>query len=255
MTDKPKFVATVQGSNLPATKGFVATAKTNLPNIPKFNLSQLNMVQIAHDLSTMMNKPNPSGWLGKWWGNKKLDLDNDRISHMANYIERVRSLNQSMINAQAELFLSAQVLEDIINGYYIEAERKAEKQLKEHENLIHSLNDEMEKREITNDRARAEIEAIRATTRLTEIQGKVLEKLVNELDLANITPAQAFVFVKSLNPNADANVDFASQQLMLEAQLDQMKATTAKKVHEARREGIQADQDNLAYIQTKKKYD
>jgi hypothetical protein len=200
------------------------------------------MVQIAQDLSKMINKPNPSGWIRKTFQTWKLELDNSRLNQIVDYIEKVRSANKSVTDLQYELFMSPQILSDLINGYHLEAQQKIELQIKHHESALHSIREEMRGRELTNEKVKAEIEQMRAHTRLTELQVYLLQKIVMEVDLNSITPAQAFVLVKALNPAADARVDFASQQLMIEAQLERMKAETAIKIHEGRKEAVKADQ-------------
>ena len=82
------------------------------------------------------------------------------------------------------------------------------------------------------ERVRAEIADMQANTRITELQAALLEKVVNELDLANITPSQAFVLVKALNPKGEKEVDLG----MMEAEIDKMKAETEK---------IRAEKDGL----------
>jgi len=227
---------------------------TKPPEIPQFNLQQLNMVQIAQDLSKMINQPNPRGWIRKKFQTWKLELDNERINQIATYVERIRAVNQSMQNLQYELFMSPQIISDMINGYYLEAQQKTELQIQEHTDKLHALEEQMKAREIANDRARAEIEQIRSSTRLTQLQGNLLAKIVNELDLENITPEQAFVLVKALNPMANAQVDFASQQMMIEAQIEKMKAEASRIRAEADKEYAQDEQDKFVHGQIRQRY-
>lgn len=210
-------------------------------DIPAFDLTRLNMVQIAQDLSTMISTPSPKSWLGKWFGNKKLHLDNNRISEISAYISRIRVINEQTTKLQAELYLSPTVLENLIQGHIAEAKRLAERQIADHEEYLQRVRDEQEGRQITLAKARLEIERLRAQVAIDAARARLLDKVVTELDLEKISPAQAFVLIKALNPQADATVDFASKEMMLNAQIADMEAATLKKRHEARRELIKAD--------------
>src|SRR5574341_20150 len=85
--------------------------KRNDKRIPAFPLEKVNVVQLAQDLSKMLDKPAPSSWLGKWFSNNKLELDNDRLSAIESYVTRVSTVNRSITNMQSELYLQPTVLQ------------------------------------------------------------------------------------------------------------------------------------------------
>jgi len=208
-------------------------------DIPQFDLQRLNMVQIAEDLSQMLNSPAPQTWLGKWFGNKKIRLDNERVTEISEYISRIRLINENVTNLQAELVLSPSVLQGIIDGHFAKAKREAELQIKFHLDQLKQIDDQAAARGIQLDRAKAEIEDLRANTHLTKIKGRLLEKIVDELNIDSISASQAFVLVKALNPNA--NAEYGAQDAMIAEQLEKMKVENRKSLAQARREEYQAD--------------
>jgi len=215
-------------------------AVTRKENLPQFDLSKINVVQLAQDLSRQIQTPQPKGWLSKWWTNKKLPYDNDRIGHLTDYVRRVREINSEITEMQYQLYIQPKVLENLIQGYELEAMRQADIQVAEHERQIAEINEQRKRDEEETLLLKAQVNKAVNEARMVGLQADLLDKIITELDINNITPEQAFVLVKALNPEASANVDFASQQLMLEAQIDRMKAETLKKKYEAEREAQQS---------------
>lgn len=232
---------------IPVVSGVVTSAK----DIPQFDLSRLNMVQVVQELSEIMNKPNPKSRLAKWWQNKHIPHDRERIDFLESYLASVRRINQETVNLQSELFLSQAVIENTILGYTQQAKFKMELQLKEHEYNLNHLKKMMEVEDLTTERMKAEIDQLKTSTQLTGMQVRLLDKIIGELDLNNISPGMAFVLIKSMNPNADANVDFASQQLILEQQIERMKAETLKIRHEGTQQEAQSIIDMATAEHTK----
>lgn len=218
----PKFIGR-DCNNLPALK----------ENIPAFNLSKINVVQLARDLSRQIQTPQPKGWLSKWWTNSKLPYDNNRITLLNEYVEKVIQINQSITQMQYHLYIQPMVLDNLIQGYELEAFQAAELQIAEHSRKLTELEEQKKRDEEETRLKKAQTLKVIGEARMIALQGRLLEKIINELDLDNITPEQAFILVKALNPEANAAIDFASQQLMVEAKIEQMKAQTEKLKHEA----------------------
>lgn len=218
----------------------IANQKVTPADIPIFDLKQLNMVQTVQELSELMNKPRPKMLLFKWWQAKHIPYDRQRINWLFEYLKQVREINQETVNLQAELFISQAVVEDLIQGYQDKARMLKELQFKEHEFALHALENQMEQKELANEKLRAEIDNMKTMNALTNMQVKLLDKVITEFDLNHITPEQAFVLVKAMNPQASADVDFYSQRMLVEQQLERMKAETAKIIEQAKQEGSQA---------------
>jgi len=245
MSDKERFVAKIIEP--------VKKKKTNIiraPQIPAFNLNKINMRQIAEDLSKITSRSSSRSFIGKIFSNFKLNLDNETLSRIQDYVNRVIGINESITEVQYRLFIAPKVLEEMIQGHYIEAERKAELQFEQHELEITRLRAEKEKAGLELDRINAEIDHMRedlkriqGTNKIIEVRGRILERIEGELDFNNITPSQAFVLIKALNPDASADVDFASRELVINEQIDRMKAETAKVREETRTKKYQADLD------------
>ena len=103
---------------------------------------------------------------------------------------------------------------------------------------------------IGNDNLRQEVSAIAANNSITFGQADLIKKILYEVSVNTITPAQAYVWVKSLNPIADVQIDMASQELMIREELEAKRAENRKKVAEARREEAQAELDEYTKNET-----
>ena len=104
--------------------------------------------------------------------------------------------------------------------------------------------------QLNNELLRQQVNTIAASNAITFGQVDLIKKIVNEVNINAITPAQAFVWVKSLNPTADVNIDMASQELMVREELEAKRADNRKKVAEARREEAQAELDEFTKEET-----
>lgn len=103
---------------------------------------------------------------------------------------------------------------------------------------------------LENDKIRLEHERIKAENRLVELRGDLIEKITTELDMKNISPPQAFVLIKALNPNSKDSDVFMAQE-----QLDQMKAEADLKKAEARKAGYAADYEEYKMNESMKSSD
>ena len=220
-------------------------AITRKVDLPKFDLSQINVSQLAKDLSEMIHTPQPSGWLGKWWANKKLPMDNDRLMHLERYIVRVGAINDSITEMQYKLFIQPQVLQDLIEGYTREAEQKIERQIAEHKTYLNHIVQLAKRDDLETQKQEFSNEKLKQEAKLIGLQASLLDKIISEIDLSHITPEQAFVLVKALNPNAEASANFG----VLEAQVAKMMAETDIKKQEAQQAAVQSRTDELNYEQ------
>jgi hypothetical protein len=187
---------------------------SKIPSVPCLPLEQITAFQLVKDLSKMLDKPAPRTWLGKFLSVRRLELDNERIGQISDYIERVRVINQSITNMQAELFLQPAVLQRIIDGDAIGAERLAELQFAEHRNAVAKHEDEMKARQIqleagslANLKTRAEINAMEAKTKAEHAKADLIKYVVENIDLKNMPQIlQTFVVQSIINPQGGGNI-------------------------------------------------
>lgn len=211
----------------------------------KFDITgSLNLLQLAKNLEDNLKQSNPSNCFFIFGGKRQIkrqELNLEQQGLIRSQIYELGMAAEELAETQAKLYLIPTVVDAIIEQREDEIELAKQRLLTQ----IHKEKAEREAYDVLLIEARAKVQRIYADTKLVELQGKLLEKVTNELDLGNISPEQAFVLVKALNPTAEANVDFASQQLMIETQIEKMKAETQKKIEEGRREKVQRRTDEL----------
>jgi len=217
-----------------------------------FNLSNLNLnyVNLVKELNALLEKPNPKLLIQKWWKSKHIPYDQQRLDHIITYVEKINLANDSILNLQSKLAVNQQVLEMMIGGQLAQAERMAQLQLAQHQNELQKVADEkkgrqlqLEALEIANLKARAEINQTLANANLTSLQGVLVKKIIDELDLNNISANQALILIKSLDTKASAEVNVLTDGALLDQVLEQAKAETRKRRIENDRLQAQADID------------
>jgi hypothetical protein len=99
---------------------------------------------------------------------------------------------------------------------------------KEIETQIKQHQDEIE-------RIKAEASRLKANSKLIKLQNELFRRIIDELDLGNITPQQAFILIKELKPSAGKESDLSARLSIIEGQLEKFKVEAAmiKAQHEA----------------------
>ncbi len=69
----------------------------------------------------------------------------------------------------------------------------------------------------------AEIRHLDGKTKLLDGHYRILDKIVNELDINNINSSQAFVLVKALNPMSNDNINILTQEALIKEQIEKMR--------------------------------
>ena len=73
-------------------------------DIVEFDLSKLTMSALTRKMAFEMTKPGPVFFKG--WSNRRLELDVQRVQIIQQYIESIRSTGDSLMELQADAFLS-----------------------------------------------------------------------------------------------------------------------------------------------------
>ena len=178
-----------------------------------FDIDKINITELANNLSEHITRPQNMGWLQRWWLDRRLPNDSSRVMFFQTYVDNLIKLNDSVTDVQHKLRVQPDILKSMIMGSQLEARQKIQKQIREHKERMDAIDDEAARRIIELNRIRAEVSQLEANATLTQLQGTLLRRIIDELDLSNITPQQAFVLVKALNPLAGKEIDLASQQL------------------------------------------
>lgn len=243
MSDKPRFVAKVEKTVLPQIRNSQSTIQRDLgvQSGPIFDLTELNLLELSRQLKETLNAK-PSGFIFfKQRHNRKLQLETEKLSHIINIIDKVRTINQSANQLKAELFLSQSVIENIINGFYLEAERQAELKASQHINELVRIEDEMEgrrtdldKREIANLKDRAEVDLLHAKTQAEKMKALLMQKAVDNFD--NLPQSlQVYVIRAVFNPGDKQEDDILLQEQVREYLKMEKEASAKKADYEAER--------------------
>jgi len=186
---------------------------------------------------------------------EKIRLERERVNDLLGIIDRAIETNRNIIRYNVDVFITQQTLERLALEHAVNLEKYARSILREEDLLaklhidnLDKVDDEAEERKekiraikIANDKVIAEIDQMKATTRITNTQADILDRIKTELNLSNITSSQAFVLVKALDPKASADTDFAAREAMINADIDRMKAETAKAAAQAEQEKIKTE--------------
>ncbi len=195
------------GSNLPTD---LASDVVNLE-------SDLSLQELYQQLKQSINSPKPR--LLKVWGNRKLELDAERTRWLISQIDAFGDSIDSLARVKAKMLLTPQMIQDLVNGYYAEAKLKAEEMVTK----LHEQDMQRKTREAELKRKDLENEKLEAENTLIKLQAELLKKVVNEMEIENITASQAFVLIKALDPKSDDNLDFQSKEKMVEEELAKMR--------------------------------
>lgn len=75
----------------------------------EFDLSKLTMESLVKKMAYEMTKPGPVFFKG--WGNRRLELDVERVNIIKQYIESIRDTGNSLMELQSDSFLSYEKIE------------------------------------------------------------------------------------------------------------------------------------------------
>jgi hypothetical protein len=242
MDDKPKFIAKsikVESKALAVSKDAPSGSLSvpDVPDIPTFDLDQLNLIELSRQLKDNLDQPEPFFMFTSRRRNEKLRLGKERLEIILETIERVRSVNQSLANARAEILLSKAITESLINNYFNEAILTAELRKAEHNNSVSKHYDEMRARDIqleagnlANLKSKAEINLLEAHTKEAHAKADLVKYVVENIDLKNMPPLlQSFVVQSIINPHGQGNVTDMELQGELKQYIKQEKQAAAEK--------------------------
>jgi hypothetical protein len=251
MSDEHKFIAKSQRIKISNQ----LSTNNNLPAIPTFDLTQMNLVQLAENLRTELNRPRPRTIWFKKRGVKKAELDAEHQRLILSQISNLRAINSELINLQADLFLSPDMLQAIITDRTADIKRKMELFALEHQNKTHSIKSEITARDYTLEAMTLSNEAMRLTniektatvnrliqdTRMIALHADIIEKIKVELDFNNLTATQAFILIKLLDTKSNPQMEAMSTDAIMSEMINKMKAENAILSEKIRQEEATAD--------------
>jgi hypothetical protein len=168
------------------------------------DLSKLDLDGLVRELAYTVNKPNPVFFKG--WGNKRLQLDIERVALIRDYIWTLRSAGSEFVDFQADAVLSYEKIKKVTETKLNNLNIDLLKSQQELELLKHGLEHEKSKQKLEVDllaneveRGKAEVEKIKAEA------DAIRKKSQRDTERANILK-QAAKYYRDLSPVLKAYV-------------------------------------------------
>lgn len=197
------------------------------PDIPTFNLSNLNLLELSNELKNSLNNTSSSFiWIRKR-ENEKLKLQKEKITLILDAIQKLTLTQKELINFQSETFLSNEMLDAVIASKKHTINNLAEVQRKEYLIIHKNLDDELSKidhskkareiliesAELENLKKKAEINLMTSKTDEAKAKAQLIMYVVKELDLKNMPQTlQTYLISSIVNPQGGQYQDFDMQE-------------------------------------------
>lgn len=192
------------------------------------DLSTVDLQSMARKLAIAINQPNPVFFKG--WGNRRLQLDVERVYIIQGYIDAVRQAGESFINLQADAVLSYEKIENLVKinrNVLLRQLRDSELQIdlleKEHQAKVEKLQIDVAHLESLVLEKIAQVENLNAHTEqiLSEIKNKVKE-IDTEIQIKKDT-AEADIRIRE--DESKARIQLEKDKAQAEIYIMKLKAT------------------------------
>ena len=227
-----------------------------------FDIRTMNLGQLAVDLKASLDKPQPTSIFFKGRQNRKIELDNERKSLLLFGIERLRTNNASMLELQADAFLTEETMQHIVGMRRLEFKISFEKTTlemdvykKEIDYKIKSIDTQFDRdrealftdmlsnearrkalvgMDIANARAVLENESIMEQNRMNRAKASILEKIEREVDFSTYPDAFKLYIIGQFIANSGSEYSqYEREQISNEFLRDQLGQDVRKKTYEA----------------------
>jgi len=197
------------------------------PDIPTFNLSGLNLLELSNELKNSLNNSSSSFiWIRKR-ENEKLKLQKEKIQIILDSIRNLTLTQKELINFQAETFLSNEMLSAIIANNRLAIKEQLELNKKQYLISHKNLDDELlkidhskkareillEAGELDNLRKKAEIDLLNAKTAEAQTKADLFVYVLKNLDFKNMpNDLQSYIITSLANPQSNQYQEFSMQE-------------------------------------------
>lgn len=240
------------------------------------DVTSVDLQGVLRNLLIAINSPAPV--IFKGWGNRRLEMDVDRVKIITSYIQEVQSAGAAFMDLRADAVLSFEKLKslteikrndlerqvkesklkiDLVNAQYenkirdikIEVDLKEanlkmkEVEILEREAQIKDRERELAMKEKMND-AKIDVMKIKVNddSKYAQARADLLDRIIEEMDFNNISPSQAFVLINALSPGTLDDTNFQTKAEMIKEELNKMRAETQYKSAEAKEKQAAADE-------------
>lgn len=212
-------------------KGLVpaGTTKPMVPALQQFDLSKINLVQLAADLSAQISRPEPKTWVTKIWRNHLIPHDSRRVSLLIEHVNQMQVLSESVTQMQYKLFIQPVVLENLLKGYYSEYERQCEIALREHRDKIREIEHRHQRRVLELRKLIAEVNELQARAREASARASLIEKVVKTLDVNQLPDyLKAYVISTTFNANRPITSEMQIIEQLSKLTLDKLQTELSR---------------------------
>jgi len=233
---------------VPVPRKNMSPVKSNLPklpNIPTFNLSELNVLQLSNNLKSLLNESPLTNNLFAFTArsyNKKLELERDRVRIVNNILTEAISINKNILQYSVDAFLTQQKLEYYITKFQIDVEiearalaRAEELMAKQHIDSLDVIDDGKKLRK--EQLKKLELENAMLQSQTDEARTKVdfIKSILSQVNVKDMPPTlQAYITTSIINPNGTQFNDFDMQQQIKEFVIRKEAADTIEKESKAK---------------------
>lgn len=239
----------------------------------EIDLSAIDLQSLVGELQSVLTSPTPIFFKG--WGNRRLELDVERVKLMNDYINTVAATGQSFIRLKADSLISYDKIKLLAKTELIELQSRAtakeldlrllqdryENELiklkTQNESLKLGIDDlklSQEEKKANIRRLNAEAEKAEAIAEQEKAKARIMSEQAREsgyrADLINIITGdvkfsdlsisqQTYILTTYLNVDVSKLTDFEIREQLKNSIVDQAKADTIKKTAEA--DSIKAD--------------
>ncbi len=235
----------------------------NMPDLPTFDISRVNLVELGRQLQDCLNQGRP-GWIWlKKRQNEKVFLDEERLRALIAQIQDLRDMNSDLLALNAEVYLTQERMARIVQRYrehenFVDAEghRLSEIAEAKHINEMQKMDDEIytrqkniEAMELDNERRKAEIDILKAQEdnlkaqrEKEDIRMGLMRKVVDKIDINELPDyLRTFVINSIFNPSQTITNEMQLMDDLREYALRRAAAETRQTEAEAKKHESQAD--------------
>jgi len=258
-----------------------------VPDLPIFDISKINLVELGRQLQDTL-KQGTSNWIWlKKRQNEKVFLDEERMRALNAQIQDLQDMNSALLNLNAEVYLTQERLERIIQRYrehenFLDAEGRRLSEIKtaQHKQELQKLDDEdisrskqIQSLDLENKRKEVEIEFLRsqidnqkAQREKEDIRMTLMRKVIDKIDINELPDyLRTFVINSIFNPSQPITTemqlmgelrDFATESYKrkMEAETRKAEAEATSKESQATIEKTTSDKTVLDFDEYKNKH-
>jgi hypothetical protein len=253
--------------NLPTKMGNkMELSKDDLPTKREIDLSTVDLQSLVGDMKQMLTSPTPL--IFKGWGNRRLELDVERVRLMDKYIQNVIAAGQSFIRLKADSLISFDKIKLLANKELYELRKDSEgaeydlKLLTEkYQSELIRYKTDKEKMILSVEREKAEIrllnaqasqaeaiakqesekaETMKVATEEAEVRVAMIKVATGAIKFNELPQSfQTYIAITILNADTDKLSNFDIMERVKNSLIQQAQAEADRKTADA--DGVRAD--------------